>query len=149
MRGRGGDLARARLCFLAGIDLSLSGSVFLGKSHPLSRPQSPHLRNQEAGQMSLQTPTTCTWSCQRFFPLPSLCDLTDKEMGPPVLGTRNSGGQGPILACASSHSPQPLLSILKEPDWKEVSHGLGMKGAGNGEHRPFLLGPTLISMSTC
>lgn len=46
-------------------------------------------------------------------------------------------------ACASSQSPQLLLSILKEPDWEGVSNGLGMRDGveeGMVNMGPFLLG---------
>ena len=78
---------------------------------------------------SLQTLTTCTQQCQNFSP-PCLYDFTDGEMGIPGPGTKCSGDRGPMPTCASNQSPQFLLSILKEPDWEGVSHGLGMKGAG-------------------
>lgn len=59
-------------------------------------------------------------------------------MGTPVPGTLG----------ASSQSPQPLLSILKQPNWEGVSCGLGIKGTGRSEvnMRPFLLKPEHLLM---
>lgn len=65
-------------------------------------------------------------------------------MGIPVpdLGLQGAlGVDGQCQSCASSQSPQILLSILKQPKWKGVSGGWGLKGqeAGKVNMESFLL----------
>lgn len=101
MAGEGSGLGQA---VLSSPDLSLSGSVTLYKARSLSGPQSPHLYNEEVGQMVSDRIPSNPYN---------LCPFLSKVL-------------------SSSQSPQPLFSILEEPDWKGASCGLGMKGTGRG-----------------